>query len=290
MTANSMTAFARHLHISPTGQFVWELRSVNHRYLEIGLRLPDALRALEPAVRDQLQQRLNRGKVDGLLRLQTDATAFDQWQLNQPLIERLIRLTGEVEQLTGPGQSLAPMDLLRWPGALIEPALDDRDDLAHDALAGLAVAIDQLLAHRQREGQQLAQFIGQRVSHMGELVAAVRQHRPTVLARWRDKLLARLADLPIPHDNGRLEQELVLMAQRLDVDEELDRLDAHLAEITAVLRRSEPVGRRLDFLTQELNREANTLSAKANDSVTTQHAIDLKVLIEQIREQVQNLE
>ncbi len=290
MTAHSMTAFARHLQTDSTGQFIWELRSVNHRYLEISLRLPDTLRSLEMMAREILQQRLSRGKIEGLLRFQPGQAAFQAWQLNRPLIERLMSLCNEVEQLVGPGKSLAPLTLLQWPNALIDSESDQNDLITRSALICLEKVTEQLIENRQREGDKLTQFILQRVEVMGEIVRQIRQHRPLLLERLRDRLLNRLNDIPLQGDSGRLEQELVFIAQRLDVDEELDRLDTHLIEIKAVLQRSEPVGRRLDFLSQELNREANTLSAKSNDSQTTKYAIELKVLIEQIREQVQNLE
>ncbi|HRX71658.1 MAG: YicC family protein [Candidatus Competibacteraceae bacterium] len=285
----SMTAFARQEQSSVWGTMIWELRSVNHRYLETSIRLPEALRSLESLVRERIVAALSRGKVEGTLKLQTTGAALTAITLNQPLVERLLEVAGELEHLMGPGTGLRLVDVLRWPGAVSE-AEPNLDEIKLTLLAGLDAALAELVATREREGQRTAEMIRQRCIAMREHVKQVRARRPEVLARWRDKLLGRLADIPADADPGRLEQELVLIAQRLDVDEELDRLDTHLDEIEAVLERSEPVGRRLDFLMQELNREANTLSSKSADADTTRSAIELKVLIEQIREQIQNIE
>jgi uncharacterized protein (TIGR00255 family) len=285
----SMTAFARQEQSSAWGTMIWELRSVNHRYLETSIRLPEALRSLESLARERIVATLSRGKVEATLKLQTAGAALTAITLNQPLVERLLEVAGELEHIMGPGTGLHLVDVLRWPGAVNETE-PNVDEIKLALLAGLDAALAELIATREREGQRTAELIRQRCAAMREQVKQVRARRPEVLARWRDKLLSRLADIPADADPGRLEQELVLIAQRLDVDEELDRLDTHLDEIEAVLERSEPVGRRLDFLMQELNREANTLSSKSADADTTRSAIELKVLIEQIREQIQNIE
>ncbi|MCB1919638.1 MAG: YicC family protein [Candidatus Competibacteraceae bacterium] len=285
----SMTAFARQEQSSVWGTMIWELRSVNHRYLETSIRLPEALRSLESLARERIVAALSRGKVEGVLKLQTTGAALTAITLNQPLVERLLEVAGELEHLMGPGTGLRLVDILRWPGAVSE-AEPNLDEIKLTLLAGLDAALAELVATRKREGQRTAEMIRQRCIAMREHVKQVRARRPEVLARWRDRLLNRLTEIPADADPGRLEQELVLIAQRLDVDEELDRLDTHLDEIEAVLERSEPVGRRLDFLMQELNREANTLSSKSADADTTRSAIELKVLIEQIREQIQNIE
>ncbi len=285
----SMTAFARQEQSSAWGSIIWELRSVNHRYLETSIRLPEALRSLESLVRERIAAKLNRGKVEGMLKLQTTGAALTGITLNQPVVERLLEVAGELEHLIGPGAGLRLVDVLRWPGVVSE-AEPDLDEIKLTLLNSLDAALAELVATREREGQRTAELIQQRCVAMREQVRQVRIRRPEVLARWRDKLLGRLADLPVEADPGRLEQELVLVAQRLDVDEELDRLDTHLDEIEAVLHRKEPVGRRLDFLMQELNREANTLSSKSADAETTRAAIELKVLIEQVREHIQNIE
>ncbi|MCP5420523.1 MAG: YicC family protein [Gammaproteobacteria bacterium] len=284
----SMTAFARNEQQSAAGLIVWELRSVNHRYLEITLRLPDPLRSLEPSLRERIEKSLSRGKIECNLRWQT-ATPLAQISWNRPLAERLLTIAAELEQLMGPGTGLGLADLLRWPGVVSESE-PDLGPVKQDILLGLEQAIDQLVLNREREGERIVGQIAQRCATLHELVGQIRNRRPEVLARLREKWLARLAELPVEPDRNRLEQELVIIAQRLDVDEELDRLDAHLAEIHQVLQWQEPVGRRLDFLMQELNREANTLASKSADILTTHAAVELKVLIEQMREQVQNIE
>ena len=285
----SMTAFARQDQSSSWGTIIWELRSVNHRYLETTVRLPEALRGLESPVRERVGAGLSRGKVECTLKLQTAGAALTAITLNQPMVERLLEIAGEVEHMIGPGTGLRLGDVLRWPGVVNE-AEPDLDEIKLVILSCLEAALAELVATREREGQRTAELLQQRCEAIRLQVRRVRARRPEVQARWRDKLLSRLADIPTDADPGRLEQELVLIAQRLDVDEELDRLDAHLDEIQAVFARSEPVGRRLDFLMQELNREANTLSSKSADTDTTRAAVELKVLIEQMREQIQNIE
>ncbi len=285
----SMTAFARQEQPSAWGTITWELRSVNHRYLETTLRLPEALRGLETLARERIGAALSRGKVEATLKLQAANTAPAAITLNLLVVERLLEVASELEHLVGPGTGLRLMDILRWPGVIneVEPNLDD---IRAAVLGSLDAALVELIATREREGQRTAELLRQRCDAIRTQVARARTRRPEVLARWRERLLSRLADLSTDSDPGRLEQELALMAQRLDVDEELDRLDAHLDEIHAVFDRPEPVGRRLDFLMQELNREANTLSSKSADTDTTRAAVELKVLIEQMREQIQNLE
>ncbi|MBK8753415.1 MAG: YicC family protein [Candidatus Competibacteraceae bacterium] len=285
----SMTAFARQEQSSAWGTITWELRSVNHRYLETALRLPEALRGLETLVRERIGAALSRGKVEATLKLQAASAAPAAIALNLPVVERLLEVAAELEHMIGPGTGLRLIDVLRWPGALNE-AEPNLDDIRAAVLSGLDAALAELIATREREGQRTAELLQQRCEAIRVQVTRVRTRRPEVLSRWRDRLLSRLADISTDSDPGRLEQELVLIAQRLDVDEELDRLDTHLDEIQAVFARPEPVGRRLDFLMQELNREANTLSSKSADTDTTRAAVELKVLIEQMREQIQNIE
>ncbi|HCB12647.1 MAG TPA: YicC family protein, partial [Gammaproteobacteria bacterium] len=250
----SMTAFARQEQSSAWGTMIWEVRSVNHRYLEASIRLPETLRSLESLARERIAAMLSRGKVEGTLKLQTAGAALTAITLNQPLVERLLEVAGELEHMMGPGTGLRLADVLRWPGAVSE-AEPNLDEIKQTLLDGLDAALAELVVTREREGQRTTEMIRQRCTAMREQVKQVRARRPEVLARWRDKLLGRLAEIPADADPGRLEQELVLIAQRLDVDEELDRLETHLDEIEAVLERTEPVGRRLDFLMQELNRE-----------------------------------
>ena len=285
----SMTAFARREQPSAWGTMIWELRSVNHRYLETAVRLPEALRGLESLVRERVGAALSRGKVECAFKLQTAGATLTAMTLNRPMVERLLEIAGEVEHLIGPGTGLRLGDVLRWPGVVNETE-PDLDEIRTAILGALDAALAELIATREREGQRTVELLAQRCEAMRVQVARARARRPEVLARWREKLLGRLADIAVDADSGRLEQELALMAQRLDVDEELDRLDTHLDEIGSVLKRKEPVGRRLDFLMQELNREANTLSSKSADAETTRAAVELKVLIEQMREQIQNIE
>ncbi len=285
----SMTGFARAEADTEFGTLSWEARTVNHRHLDLSLRLPEECRALEPRIREMVGARVKRGKVDlGLFIRRRDARP-PALTLDDSLLAQLIDAAGAVARRIGDAGTLNPLDLLRWPGVLRE-AERDPTPLHAAALDLLATALEDLVAGREREGAQIAALIGSKGTEIGALVAAVRARLPDVHARLRDKLLARIAELGATPDPARLEQELVILAQRLDVAEELDRLDAHVDELNAVLGRDEPVGRRLDFLLQEFNREANTLGSKAQDTETTRSAVDLKVLIEQIREQVQNLE
>ncbi|QDI02419.1 YicC family protein [Xanthomonas cerealis pv. cerealis] len=283
----SMTAFAGAERITPWGTLGCELRSVNHRFLEMGVRLPEELRALEPQLRERLAARANRGKLDLMLRLRApDAT--QTLALNEPLVEQLAvlaqRLGARFPQL-----QVQFADLLQLPGVLQGQAVDPAA-LQAPALELLDEVLAEFVAAREREGGKLAAAIVERVDAVERIAAEVKQLIPAIRDGQRAKLAARLADLPHPVDPGRAEQELVLWLQKLDVDEELDRLDSHIKEIRRVLRQPEPAGRRLDFLLQEFNREANTLGSKSVDSRTSNAAVELKVLIDQIREQVQNLE
>ncbi len=285
----SMTAYARGERQGQWGRLSWELRSVNHRYLEISTRLPEAVRSLEPMVRERASAKLGRGKVELNLRLKLAPTELTELNLNHPLARQLLKLVAELDSMMGTAQSTTPMDLLRWPGVAEEPE-PDLGTLQAEALAALDDSLEELIAHRTREGEQIQAMIEQRCEAVAELVAEARARRPEYVQRLREKLMQRLGELDLDTDPARLEQELVLVAQRLDVDEELDRLDAHLKECRQALARQEPIGRRLDFLMQELNREANTLASKSADSNSTRIAVELKVLIEQMREQIQNVE
>lgn len=285
----SMTAFARKQ--SHCGQAVlsWEIRSVNHRYLEAGFRFPDALRSLEPAVRDAIRKQLSRGKVDCQLRLESADQQNASLHINESLVIALNNASGEILHLTGGGSPLSVMEILKWPGVLREAA-ELPADLEAQALALFNDTLAELIATREREGQELYGFINKRIAAIRDIVAHVRQRMPEIMARQQLSLRERLDALKIELDPARLEQEIVMAAQKSDIDEELDRLETHLNEVERVLNVSEPSGRRLDFLMQELNREANTLSSKSLVAETTMNAVDLKVLIEQMREQIQNIE
>lgn len=284
---NSMTAFASAESNGSIGTLACELRTVNHRYLEQSLHLPEELRAFEALLRERIAQRLSRGKVDINVRFRGESRG-ESLEVNQALLERLAKLHVE---LTGPFPHVyvQTTELLRYPGVLRQPELD-RDALQAALIEALEPALDALAATREREGAKLAALIIERLNGIESIVTQLRSMMPEIRAGLRTRLETRLADLKQPADPGRLEQELVLQVTRADVDEELDRLQAHISEARRVLGLDEPVGRRLDFLMQEFNREANTLGSKAVDTRSTNAAVELKVLIEQMREQVQNIE
>jgi uncharacterized protein (TIGR00255 family) len=283
----SMTAYANAEENVAQGWLACELRAVNHRFLEIGVRLPEELRALEPALRERISARISRGKLDVNLRYRPPTTAADLL-LNDRATEQLSALAVEL-RARFPELATDFATLLGWPGLLVKPELDQAG-LTQAALALLERTLDEFIAGREREGDKLAAAITERVDDIERIVREVRGILPEIRAALRAKLEARLAEWKQSAEPGRLEQELVLQLSRMDVDEELDRLDAHVSEARRVLALAEPVGRRLDFLMQEFNREANTLGSKSVDARTTRAAVDLKVLIEQMREQVQNIE
>jgi len=285
----SMTAFSRQQAEYDWGTLVWEIRSVNHRYLEPGIRIPDMLKPIEPAVREALRKSISRGKVDCQLRFQTRHADNDQSELNLALVERLTSLSQQITALSAASAPLSAADILRWPGALVEHEIDV-EAMQKDALVLLGETLSDFGAARQREGDELRQMIQQRLDAIRLIVQSVRERLPEILNKQQENVRARLATFQIELDPARLEQEVVLLAQKSDVDEELDRLTTHLGEVERVLGTNEPIGRRLDFLMQELNREANTLSSKSIVAETTLNAVELKVLIEQMREQVQNIE
>jgi len=286
----SMTGFASVDRQYAFGRLAWELRSVNHRYLEVGLRLPEEFRALEPDIRRTLGNYLSRGKVDAALRF-TAAPGSQQsgLVLNRPLLERLLALHEEVSLACNGQRPPEPAALMRWPGVIEEQA-PDPEPLHVAALELLSEAAASLQSARSREGEEMDAAIRDRLATIESWVTQVREWLPEIRDALRQKMLTRIADLEQPVDTGRVEQEVAFLAQKMDVDEELDRLDAHVKETRLVLEREDPVGRRLDFLMQEFNRESNTLSSKSVDNRTTQAAVELKVAIEQMREQVQNIE
>ena len=287
--ARSMTGFGRVEASFDWGNLSWELRSVNHRYLEPHFRLPETQRHCEPALREALRKSLSRGKVEATLQLQIGKAEQHELGLDQA---RLSQVLNAVEQLTRTNANLSPinpLELLRWPGVVVEDTVDT-DTLNQCIIDGFRAALSQLADNRAREGRELAAFIDQRLTAITEQVSLVRKLMPTILRAQRDKLQARLDELTGQLDQDRLEQEVVMLTQKADVEEELDRLSAHITEVRLTLGKTEPIGRRLDFLMQELNREANTLSSKSVVTETTQAAVELKVLIEQMREQIQNIE
>ena len=285
----SMTAYGRSRLSTASGEFVCELRSVNHRYLDVSVRLPESLRSLEPAIRESLSKALQRGKVDVSLKHSPSAEANHTFSVNEALLSELVLATEKVKSLSNSSAAIDPLRLLQWPGVLTT-STDSDVLLVKDALGVFEVALGDFVEAREREGSQVASLLHEKASQLRGMNSEIRSFRPAVIERQKGKWLAKLSQLGQEHDNSRLEQELVYAAQRLDVDEELDRLESHCDELVKALARSDSVGRRLDFLMQEFNREANTLAAKSGDVVTTNAAIDMKVLIEQMREQVQNVE
>ena len=285
----SMTSFARCEAQGEWGSLQLELRSVNHRYLEITPRLPEELRALEPKIRERLTQQLGRGKVDCNVRFQPPEKGSGELTINEELVKQLAHASREVDAILYNAAPVNSLEVLQWPGVLQAPAVDEAQ--LHTALLALLdEAIEQMTRDRQREGEKLREIILQRCDGAEEVVTAVRARLPEVIEGVRTRLRERLDELKSELDENRLEQELVIAAQKLDVDEEMDRLATHIAEVRSVLESDKPVGRRLDFLMQELNREANTLGSKSADTETTKASVELKVLIEQMREQVQNIE
>lgn len=290
----SMTAFQRTERDSPHGALTWELRSVNHRYLEVHLRLPEALRRLEPELRQHAAGRLRRGKLEATLRVSTDEGIAPEsridWAAAHRWVEAARRLERRLGRGTGPGTgSFSAADLLRQPGVLQEPELDV-PELRSAAATAFQEALDGLCAAREREGASLRAHLQARADEAKNEVAFLEQHREEANTALRQRTEARLRELHTPVDEGRLEQELTHLAQKMDIDEELARLRTHLDEIVRNLDAEEAVGRRLDFLMQELHREANTVSSKAGHVTLSRRAVELKVLIEQMREQIQNVE
>ena len=285
----SMTAFARVQQNDEFGTLTWELRSVNSRYLDINCRLPEDFRGLEGRIREQINKRLQRGKLECGLRFVPEQAARTEIEINDMLVKSLLDACQKINTRLHQPSEINPVDILSWPGVVAEPEQDYSS--IHSASEQLLnKALDELIENRLREGERMQALIQERCSSMQGIVNTVRQQLPEIRQRYREKLTARLEELKIGVDRERLEQELAFLAQKMDVDEELDRLDAHIKELNDVLDRDEAVGRRLDFLMQELNREANTLGSKSTDISTTQASVEMKVLIEQMREQIQNIE
>lgn len=285
----SMTAFARQSDEQAWGALVWEIRSVNHRYLDVFVKIPEELRSLEMQVREAVAKHLNRGKVEVALRYKAGFSIASEVVVNEELAKALVKACGVVNKQMHQPSEINLMDILRWPGVVEEPE--------HDLKPALQVAMDllektliELVKVRESEGQRMESMVLQRRQALVEIVAKERSRRPQIIQAQREKILARLAELKAEPNMDRFEQELVYLTQKMDVDEELDRLDSHFQELVDIFKRDEPIGRRLDFIMQELNREANTLGSKSVDITTTQASVELKVLIEQMREQVQNIE
>ena len=287
MTLHSMTAFARETLATPA-TLVVELRSVNHRYLDCHFKLPDSLRALEPKLREAFSKTLKRGKVDCQIR-HIDSASTHTLDVNEERLAALLSALATVHAKSAHATAPDALALLQFPG-VCDTKEPEESSIQSAAWQLFECALQTLQESRAREGQQLEAFLRRRLTGIGEEVATLRQALPALRARLEERLRRRLEELEQPLDEGRIEQELVMLLHKADVDEELDRLEAHIEETTRILDKGGPCGRRLDFLMQELNREANTLSSKATSSRTTQSAVELKVLIEQMREQVQNIQ
>lgn len=287
---NSMTAYARASQTTDFGTLTWEIRSVNHRYFELSPRMPEDFRVLEPVFREGLKQRFARGKFDIGLRYQPDpAATAGALELNRPLAEAVLGQLESLVEVAGWRGQPDPVRLLAWPGMMIEPAPDLK--VAREAAAtAFNAACEELEASRRREGEKIESLLLARLDGIEAQVARVRESLPAVRESLKQRFEDRIASLGMDLEPGRLEQEVALQLTKLDVDEELDRLETHVAEVRRVIAADEPAGRRLDFLMQELNREANTLGAKAVTAETSGVSVELKVLIEQMREQVQNVE
>jgi uncharacterized protein (TIGR00255 family) len=285
----SMTAFARVEHESDFGSLTWELRTVNHRYLEPNIKLPDAFREIEPKLRTLMRTYLSRGKLDGMLKWQPSAKKQDSLKLNQDVLKSLNTATQEINSIFDGIAPLNALSILQWPG-VIDTESADRQKLCAEGLEAFEESLKILVENREREGAQLAPLFEDRLVAIEGIVSEVRSWLPEILQKQNELIRKRFEVASVELESERLAQEMVLLAQKTDVAEELDRLDAHVLEVRTVLKKNEPVGRRLDFLMQELNREANTLSSKSIVTDTTKAAVELKVLIEQMREQIQNVE
>ena len=285
---HSMTAYARREIKGDWGTAVWEIRSVNQRYLETYLRMPEHLRGLEPVLRDRFRKRLARGKVECNLRFEAKADHNQNLSINENLAKQVIQAAQWVKETSGEG-GINPFQVLNWPGVMESPE-QDLDAINKDLLQGFELALEDFIAARASEGSNMQNLIEQRLIAITDAAQSVREQMPTVMQWQRDRILTRFSEAKIELDASRVEQELILLAQKSDVAEELDRLDSHVTETTKILAKGEACGRRLDFMMQEFNREANTLASKSINTKITTAAVELKVLIEQMREQIQNIE
>ena len=286
---HSMTAFSRQQADSRWGSLTWEIRSVNHRYLEANVRLPENFRGLENLIREKLRQKLKRGKVDCQLHFKKFEAGSSDIHIDKELVKNLVDASSEIHTFVkGPSQ-LNTIDILRWPGVITDQKID-ASAFEEQASRLFDQTIDGLISARKREGEALELQLSTRIGSIKRIVSSVKSKMPEIIFNQRQAMLNRLTDLKAELDPIRIEQEIVILAQKADVDEELDRLESHLHEVERIIGSIGQKGRRLDFLMQELNREANTLSSKSVMAETTLNAVELKVLIEQMREQIQNIE
>lgn len=288
MTA-SMTAYGRTEETNEIGHVTWEIRTVNHRYLEVSIRLPEELRMLEDKIRKHVSNKLNRGKVDCTLRFDADEISRKGLSINAEFAKNIIQSAEFIQSSMGNPAAISAMDVLRWPG-VINRDMIDAESISIPLLQQLDATLEHVVETRRGEGQKLQSMIIERCDSIATLLKVFKEKLPEIQQMLRNRLTQKSQKLSVELDNDRLEQEILLLVQKSDVTEELDRLEAHLGEVRHVLQKDEPVGRRLDFLMQELNREANTLGSKAANLDYTNTSVDLKVLIEQMREQIQNIE
>jgi len=284
-----MTAFARQEEQNEQGELTCEVRSVNHRYLEVSLRFDECFRSLEMPIRKLFAEKLSRGKVDAVLRYKVLDSDLSSLNIDRNLAKSVVENCEVIAELSTQAAPIDPLKVLQWPGVLKAESLD-QVALHNSIMTLVRRAIDELIVTRKTEGRALEAMIAQRCVEIDDIAKEVRRRMPEILIEHQQRLQERVTELKVSLDPERLEQEMVLLAQKNDVAEELDRLESHIVEVQNVLQRDEPIGRRLDFLMQELNREANTLGSKSINTETTNHTVQLKVLIEQMREQIQNIE
>ncbi|WP_319535972.1 YicC/YloC family endoribonuclease [uncultured Vibrio sp.] len=285
----SMTAYARKEVKGEWGSAVWEIRSVNQRYLETYFRMPEQFRALEPVLRERFRKRLARGKVECNLRFEANPAAKGELSINETLANQVIKAAEQVMHMTGELSRINPFQVMQWPGVMETPE-QDMDEVNKVLLSAFDDALSEFIDARGREGDNMKALIEQRLDAITAEVVKVRARMPEILEWQRERLFSKFEDAKVELDPSRVEQELILLAQKSDVAEELDRLDSHVKETTNILKKGGAVGRRLDFMMQEFNRESNTLASKSISTDITASGVELKVLIEQMREQIQNIE
>lgn len=287
--AYSMTGFARVERSCSWGRLSCEIKSVNHRYLEPFFKLSDEIKPFETELRSALKQAIARGKIEVLFLYRSEGGEASQLTVDHGKVEALSKLSGDVQKVDPSARSLSVSDYLRWPDLVVANAVDP-EELQKEALDLFGEALERLLAHRKREGALLAAAIKERLAAVAEITKTLQPKIPNIVKNQFEKYKKKVEAFNVEIDQDRIAQELALLAQKADVDEELDRLHIHIKELEKALASDKPLGRRLDFLMQEFNREANTLGSKSIDNEMTQASVDLKVLIEQMREQIQNLE
>lgn len=284
-----MTAYAREVLNSPIGNICWELRSVNHRYLEVYFKLPEEIRDLEHGLREAVRKTLVRGKLDCVVKLESKALASTELDLNQQVLNNISAACNKISQSLHNPAAISALDLLKWPG-VINSVEQNQTELSAHIMQSFKQALSKLITARNNEGLQLQQIIQQKLELIDMQVANLQQQLPNIIEQYRQKLSSRIAELQLNLDQNRLEQELVYLLQKSDISEEIDRLKIHILDFKQVVKTGEAVGRKLDFILQEMNREANTMASKSISSLSSTIALELKVLIDQIKEQVQNLE